>query len=113
MTSDLIELYTTKDGVIDSEDDIAASAAILYAGESLQASFPRDRVSLILTLAGSDTASCVSLPSIAKVFLTFSSSTDRRRNHFFHIGSCAVSRGADTRTGRARSCDRPWPAPHI
>jgi hypothetical protein len=32
MTSDLLELYPTKDGVIDSEDDIAASAAVLYAG---------------------------------------------------------------------------------
>jgi hypothetical protein len=43
MTSDLIELYTTRDGAIDNEDDIAASAAILYAGESLQAYFPQCR----------------------------------------------------------------------
>ncbi|KIM86358.1 hypothetical protein PILCRDRAFT_65238 [Piloderma croceum F 1598] len=34
MTSDLIELYTTRDGVIDSKDDIVASATILYAASS-------------------------------------------------------------------------------
>jgi hypothetical protein len=69
-----------------------------------------ERVLLVLALAGSDTVSYALLPS---VFLTYSSSTDCLRNYFFHIGSCAVSRGADTRTGRARSCDRNWPAPYI
>jgi hypothetical protein len=34
MMTDLIEQYTTKDGHIDGEDDIAASAAIMYAGMS-------------------------------------------------------------------------------
>jgi hypothetical protein len=34
MMTDLIEQYTTKDGHIDGEDDIAASAAIMYAGVS-------------------------------------------------------------------------------
>jgi hypothetical protein len=34
MTSDLIELYTTKGGAIDSEDDITASAAVQYADVS-------------------------------------------------------------------------------
>jgi len=34
MMTDLIEQYTAKDGHIDGEDDIAASAAIMYAGGS-------------------------------------------------------------------------------
>ncbi|KIM89841.1 hypothetical protein PILCRDRAFT_812637 [Piloderma croceum F 1598] len=34
MTSDLVEHYTTKDGHVDGEDDIAASAAVAYAGGS-------------------------------------------------------------------------------
>ena len=34
MTSDLVELFTTKDGRINREDDIAACAAVTYAGES-------------------------------------------------------------------------------
>ena len=39
MTSDLVEHYTTKDGHVDGEDDIAASAAVAYAGESLHSYF--------------------------------------------------------------------------
>jgi uncharacterized protein (UPF0218 family) len=35
MTSDLVEHYTTTDGHVDGEEDIAASAAVAYAGESL------------------------------------------------------------------------------
>jgi len=38
MTSDLVEHHTTKDGHIDGEEDIAASAAVAYAGESLHSS---------------------------------------------------------------------------
>jgi hypothetical protein len=37
--SDLIERNTDKDGHIDSEDDIAACAAVTYAGESSHAIF--------------------------------------------------------------------------
>jgi hypothetical protein len=33
MMSDLIESNTDKDGYINSEDDIAACAAVTYAGE--------------------------------------------------------------------------------
>ena len=38
MTSDLVEHYTTKDGHVDGEGDIAASAAVAYTGESLHSS---------------------------------------------------------------------------
>jgi len=34
MLSDLIDMNTDKDGRIDSEEDIAACAAVTYAGES-------------------------------------------------------------------------------
>ena len=39
MVADLVEKYTTQDRHIDGEDDIAASAAITYAGVSLYVIF--------------------------------------------------------------------------
>jgi hypothetical protein len=50
---------------------------------------------------------------ISKVLLTSPSFADSIFDHLFHIGSCAVSRCADTWTRRARSCDRSRPAPHF
>jgi hypothetical protein len=41
MLSDLIDMNTDKDGRIDSEEDIAACAAVTYAGESPHAIFFR------------------------------------------------------------------------
>ena len=39
MMTDLVEQYTTQDGHIDGEDDIAASVAVTYAGASLYVIF--------------------------------------------------------------------------
>ena len=106
MMTDLVEQYTTPDGHIDGEDDIAASAAITYAGTSSYAIFPSRFNIVIPHFRWLRYGKLWSFSVISKAMLT-SSSADSLRNHLFYIGSCVVSRSADARTGRARPCG--WP----
>jgi len=61
MMTDLVEQHTAQDGHIDGEEDIAAIAAITYAGRSYYPYniFHLDVPNLsIFILGGSDTVSC-------------------------------------------------------